>query len=147
MLYSLVQFTTKYVNFSTTELILLARLFRPIILNKNETVIKDHLPLTDIYFLEKGILKSFSKNDTSLYKQKIYFYPIFFSDLNAILHQKESMVNYFAIKKSYIFKANFEDIIDLSESSKKHNLFFKKIFEDDYMFNKYNYYTKIKTND
>lgn len=84
------------------------------------------------------MLKSFVENDEKIYFEKFYFNPIFFSDINALKNKKKSQINFVAIKKSDLFSANFEDIIKLTESSKKHKLFFKKIFEDDYMFNKYN---------
>ncbi|MFY7742573.1 MAG: hypothetical protein ACOVQR_08000 [Flavobacterium sp.] len=138
MLYSLVQFTKNYVDYNTSELVELASLFKPISLNKNEVVLINKEPLSDIFFLEQGVLKSYLENDEKIYFEKFYFNPIFFSDLNALVNKKKSQINFVAIKNSDLFKANFEDIINLTESSKKHNLFFKKIFEDDYMFNKYN---------
>ena len=135
MLHSLEQFTKKYVEFNATELFTLASLFKPILFNENDFVIKKSQHISNIYFLDNGVLKSYIENNNRMYHVKFYFSPIFFSDLNAVIYRKETTRNFVTVKKSNVFIANFEDIIKLNEKSEKHKRFFKMIFEDDYMFN------------
>jgi len=134
MLHSLEQFTKKYVEFTSAELFLLASLFKPISFNENDIVINKSEPVTNIYFLDNGVIKSFIENNNRIYNVKFYFNPIFFSDLNAIINKKESTRNFVTVKKTSVFIANFETIMKLNAKSKNHKLFFKMIFEDDYMF-------------
>jgi hypothetical protein len=135
MLHNLEQFTRKYIEFNSDELFTLASLFKPISSNKNDFVIKKSQSVSNIYFLDSGVLKSYLENNNRMYNIKFYFNPIFFSDLNAIINKKGSTINFVTVKNSNIFIADFEDIIKLNEKSEKHKLFFKMIFEDDYMFN------------
>jgi hypothetical protein len=113
----------------------LASLFKPISFNENDFVIKKSEPVSNIYFLDSGVLKSYIENNNKMFSVKFYFSPIFFSDLNAVINRKETTRNFVTVKKANIFMANFEDIIRLNEKSEKHKRFFKMIFEDDYMFN------------
>jgi signal-transduction protein with cAMP-binding, CBS, and nucleotidyltransferase domain len=135
MLHSLEQFTRKYVAFNATELFTLAHLFQPLSFNENDYVIKKSQSISNIYFLDSGVLKSYSENNDSIHQLKFYFNPIFFSDLTAIINKNGSTKNVVTVKKSNVFMANFEDILQLNEKSEKHKLFFAMIFEDDYMFN------------
>lgn len=135
MLHSLEQFTKKYVEFNATELFTLASLFKPISLNENDFVIKKNQDISNIYFLDKGVIKSYIENHNKMYNVKFYFNPIFFSDFNAIINKNKSTRIFVTVKKSNVFMANFEDIIKLNAKSEKHKRFFKMIFEDDYMFN------------
>lgn len=57
MLYSLVQFTKNYVDYNTSELVELASLFKPISLNKNEVVLINKEPLSDIFFFRTRSIK------------------------------------------------------------------------------------------
>lgn len=135
MLHSLEQFTKKYVEFNFTELFTLASLFKPVSFNENELIIKKSQRVSNIYFLDSGVLKSYIENNNRMYNVKFYFSPIFFSDLNAIINKKGTNRNFTSVKKSNIFMASFEDIKKLNTISEKHKHFFKMIFEDDYMFN------------
>ncbi|MCZ8091125.1 MAG: hypothetical protein O9282_13080 [Flavobacterium sp.] len=135
MLHSLEKFTKKYVVFNAVELFTLASLFKPISFNENDFVIKKSEPVSNIYFLDSGVLKSYIENNNKMFSVKFYFSPIFFSDLNAVINRKETTRNFVTVKKANIFMANFEDIIRLNENSEKHKRFFKMIFGDDYMFN------------
>lgn len=135
MLHSLEIFTKKYVEFNTTELFTLASLFKPISFNEDNFVIKKSEHVSSIYFLDSGVIKSYHENNNKVYNVKFYYSPIFFSDLKAIINRRESTRTFVTVKNSYVFMANFEDIIKLNEKSEKHKRFFKMIFEDDYMFN------------
>jgi CRP-like cAMP-binding protein len=134
MLYSLEEFTRKYVNFSSAELIALASLFKPMNLKQDDMVIKKGEIVTSIYFLDNGILKSYLDKNGRCCNVKFYFKPIFFSDLDAICNGKETSKCFVTIRKANVFIAYFEDVIKLSAKSEKHKLFFRMIFEDHYMF-------------
>lgn len=135
MLHNLEQFTRKYVEFTTEELFTLAHLFEPLTFNENEFVIAKNQDIVNLYFLDNGVLKSYIENNNRMYHVKFYFSPIFFSDLNAVMKRKETNRNFVTVKKSDVFIAKLEDIKKLNAKSEKHNLFFKMIFKDDYMFN------------
>jgi len=135
MLHNLEKFTSKYVSFTTEEIFELASIFKPLLVQENDFVIKKGQNVSNIYFLDNGVLNSYIENNNRMFNVKFYFSPIFFSDLNAIKNQTQSSRNFVTVKKSNVFIANFEDIIKLNAKSEKHKLFFKMIFEDDYMFN------------
>ncbi|NHN24095.1 hypothetical protein FIA58_000265 [Flavobacterium jejuense] len=135
MLHSLQQFTRKYMEFNATELVTLASLFKPIACNENAFVIKKRQHISNIYFLNSGVLKSYRENNNRKYNVKLYYNPILFSDLNALTNRTPSTRNFVITKKATVFMANFEDIIRLNAKSEKHDFFFKMIFEEEYMFN------------
>jgi signal-transduction protein with cAMP-binding, CBS, and nucleotidyltransferase domain len=130
MLHSLEQFTRKYVDFTTAELFTLASLFKSISLNENDFVIQKSQQVSHIYFLDSGVLKSYHDNNNKVYNVKFYFGPIFFSDLHALINKTNTTRNFVTVKKSRVFIANFEDILNLAEKSERHNSFFKMIFKD-----------------
>lgn len=134
MLYNLEQFTREYMAFNAAELFTLARLFKPISFDENDFVIEKSQNVSNIYFLDRGVLKSYIENNGRMYDVKFYFNPIFFSDLNGLINRKELIKKIVIVKKSNLFVANFEDIKKLNEKSEKHKLFFKMILEEDYMF-------------
>ncbi|MFY8186423.1 MAG: hypothetical protein ACOVLC_00545 [Flavobacterium sp.] len=59
MLYNLEQFTIKYVYFTTEEIFLLADIFKPHTYQENDFVIKKGQYISNIYFLNYGVLKSY----------------------------------------------------------------------------------------
>lgn len=134
MLYSLEEFSRKYVNFTAAELIALASLFKPMKLKQDEMVIKRSEIVTSIYFLDYGVLKSYLDKNGRCCNVKFYFKPIFFSDLDAICNGKETRRCFVPVRKASVFRACFEDVVQLSAKSEKHKLFFKMIFDDHYMF-------------
>ena len=135
MLHNLEKFTSKYISFTTEEIFVLASIFKPFSVKENDFIIKNGDFVSNVYFLDNGVLKSYIENNNKICKVKFYFSPIFFSDLHALNNKKESIINFIIVKNSNIFTTNFQDIMKLCESSEKYEKFFKMIFEDDYMFN------------
>ncbi|MCA6422467.1 MAG: cyclic nucleotide-binding domain-containing protein [Flavobacterium sp.] len=135
MLHSLEQFTKKYVEFNASELFTLASLFKPVSFNENDFIIKKSQRVSNIYFLDSGVVKSYIEKNNRMYNVKFHFKPILFSDLNAIINKKKSTRTFVTVKKSNVFMANFDDILKLNENSEKHKRFFEMIFEDDYVVN------------
>lgn len=135
MLHSLEQFTKKYIEFNASELFTLASLFKPLSFNEDDFVIKKNQHVSNIYFLDSGVVKSYIEKNDRMHNVKFHFKPILFSDLNAIINKKKSTRTFVTVKKSNVFMANFDDILKLNENSEKHKRFFEMIFEDDYVFN------------
>jgi hypothetical protein len=135
MLHNLEKFTSKYISFTTEEIFVLASIFKPLSVKENDFIIEKGDFVSNVYFLDNGVLKSYIENNNKIYKVKFYFSPIFFSDLHALNNKKESIINFIIVKNSNIFMANFQDIMKLNEKSIKYKDFFNMIFEDQYLFN------------
>lgn len=134
MLYNLEKFSSDYLKFTTEELFLLASLFEPAIYQEDNFIIKKGQLISDIYFLNNGVLKSYRECHKEEIKIKFYFGPVFFSDLNALHTKTETTRNFVAFRESEVFIAKFEAIKNLNQKSKKHNTFFKMLYRDSYLF-------------
>lgn len=133
MLHNLEKFTKDYLVFSTEELFLLANLFKPLTVDENKFIISKGQIISDIYFLNNGLLKSFTRQNNKR-NMKFYHGPVFFSDLTAIQKNDPSKRNFLPSNVTDIFIAKFDEIKNLRVKSKKHDNFFKIIFKDQYLF-------------
>lgn len=134
MLHNLEKFTRDYIVFSTEELFMLANLFQPLAIKEDRFIIKQGELVSNIYFLNNGIIKTFTAFDDKELETKFYFKPIFFSDINAILTNTTSQSTCIATLEATVFFANFEAIKKLAKKSEKHTTFFKMIFKEHYLF-------------
>lgn len=134
MLYNLKKIASDYVNFTTDELFLIASLFKSLPTNKEKYIIEKGQFISDIYFLNSGILRSYIQNDTKEENVKFYFGPLFFSDLESIVSKSKTLRNFITVNESDIYVAKFEEIKILNFTSKKHQYFFNKIFKNQYLF-------------
>lgn len=135
MLYNLQKFCQDYAAFSTSELFQISHLFKLKQVEKGQIIFAAGQLVTEIYFLNSGVLKWFRDENYHHTEVKFYMNPTFLTDLNSI--QSHTITDYtlIAMSEVEIYHADFEIIHLLMLESESHNNFFTKLFKDHYLFN------------
>lgn len=135
MLYNLQKFSQDFIQFSPSELFQITHVFKLTQLSKGQIVFPAGQLVQQLYFLNKGVLKSYKDEGSEPEEVKFYLNPTFLTDLQSIHTKQATQYTLITMSDVEIYYADFGTIYSLMQQSVKHNTFFNKIFKDRYLFN------------
>lgn len=135
MLYNLQKFSQDFIQFSPSELFKITYVFKLKHFSKGQIVFPAGEQISQIYFLNKGVLKSYKYEGAEPEEVKFYLNPTFLTDLQSIQSNQVSLYTLITMSEVEIYHADFDTIYSLMQQSAKHHTFFSSLFKDRYLFN------------
>jgi CRP-like cAMP-binding protein len=103
--------------------------------SKGQIVFPSGEQIRQLYFLNKGVLKSYKYEGAEPEEVKFYLNPTFLTDLQSIQSNQVSLYTLITMSEVEIYHADFDTICSLMQQSAKHHTFFSSLFTDRYLFN------------
>lgn len=134
MIDNLKTFVSRFAKLTDEELQVFASIFTPIVVNKLDHLFLENQMMSNIYFVNDGLLRGYYNNNDTEVTTNFYFGPTMLTDLIAVRENVPTKLNLQALKTSHCMVAKFSDLDILVDKYPNIETVFFKFLEILYLF-------------
>ncbi|WP_298152372.1 Crp/Fnr family transcriptional regulator [Flavobacterium sp.] len=127
-------FLSRFANLSEQELEAFTAIFTPISVKKLDHLFLENDMVSDIYYINDGIMRGYFNKQSTDITTNFYFGPTMMTDLVAVRSNKPTQMNVQALKHTNCMVAKFSDLDDLIDAYPTMASVFFKFLEHLYLF-------------
>ncbi len=133
MIELLKSFTDKFCKLNEDELGKLINPFATASIKKKGFILEEGVICNKLFFITKGIVRSYYVKDGEEITSNFYFAPTFLSDIISYKKKEPTMLNLQFLEDGEYLSSNFDDVVTLGESTPRITQLFLKFYEHLYM--------------
>jgi len=126
-------FTSHFTKLTEKEFTDLEALFQPMKVKKMDHVLASGTFVKDLYYFNEGIFRVYLLKEGEEFTTKFMFSPYVYAELFSIRKLTATFINIQALTDCDCYKANFQEIEKLMETSPNIRKLFIKLYEHIYM--------------